>query len=279
MASSFIQETLPSTTHNLPMFHDGPPVHTHQLCAKCLHMQRGHQTKLSTCASCQVTLYCSKECQKAHWPAHKAECKASKAQRLAYAEKTGIPSALPDLVAWIKYYEAPLKNCAVAAMRLPENPHMERKAILCLILCYRDDTMLPVHQRFRVEEIGRRELDEMRAFPELQRSTPQFCARGEVEFGDNFYGCVRVGLHVAYGPHLYAPTAVVQQMIHFSIDKDLARANIVRQEWWLLLREYIKLGARMRFCCGRVPGMEDVCCCGGWVHDEEKRKAFLNVGK
>jgi hypothetical protein len=188
-------------------------------------------------------------------------------------------------------------------MRLPENPHMERKAILCLILCYRDDTTLPVHQRFRVEEIGRRELDEMRAFPELQSAMtsktvyPQFCARGEVEFGDNFYGCVRVGLHVAYGPHLYAPTAVVQQMIHFSIDKDLARANIVRQEWWLLLREYIKLGARMRFCCGRVPGMEDVCCCGGWVHDEEKRvrfrlpacpyanfltilqKAFLNVGK
>ncbi|KAJ7889549.1 hypothetical protein B0H14DRAFT_2336733, partial [Mycena olivaceomarginata] len=51
-------------------------------------------------------------------------------------------------------YEAPLKNCAVAAMRLPENPHMARKAILCLILCYPDDTTLPVHQRFRMEEIG-----------------------------------------------------------------------------------------------------------------------------
>ncbi|KAJ7760320.1 hypothetical protein B0H14DRAFT_2634219 [Mycena olivaceomarginata] len=125
----------------------------------------------------------------------------------------------------------------------------------------------------------------------------EFCARGKVQFGDNLYGCVRVGLHVAYGPHLYAPTAVVQQMIHFSINKDLARENIVLQERWLLLREYIKLGARMRLCCGRVASMEDVCCCGGWAHDEEKRvrfrlpacpsahfltilqKVFLNIGK
>ncbi|KAJ7890145.1 hypothetical protein B0H14DRAFT_2561418 [Mycena olivaceomarginata] len=160
-----------------------------------------------------------------------AECKASKANRLAYVEKTGIPSALPDLVAWIKYYEAPLKNCAVAAMRLPENPHMERKAILCLILCYLEDTMPLLHQRFRMEEIGLRELDEMRA-------------GGAV--GDDFEdGLPRV-------------LRAWQAMIHFSIDKDLARENIVRQEWWLLLSGYNKLGARMKLCCGRAASVEDV---------------------
>jgi hypothetical protein len=86
-------------------------------------------------------------------------------------------------------------------------------------------------------------------------------------------------------------------MIHFSIDKDLARENIVRQEWWLLLRGYNKLGARMKLCCGRAASVEDVCCCCGWAHDEEKRarfrlpaypsahfltilqKAFQNIGK
>jgi hypothetical protein len=68
-----------------------------------------------------------------------------------------------------------------------------------------------------MEEIGLRELDEMRAFPELQSAMAsktvylEFCARGKVECRDNFYGCVRMGLHVAYAPHLYAPTAMVEQ--------------------------------------------------------------------
>jgi hypothetical protein len=50
-----------------------------------------------------------------------------------------------------------------------------------------------------MEEIGLREFDEMRAFPELQLAMasktvyPEFCARGKVEFRDNFYGCDRVG--------------------------------------------------------------------------------------
>lgn len=50
-----------------------------------------------------------------------------------------MPSALPDLFAWMQYDEAPLKNCAVAAMELPKNPHMECKAILFLILHHLGD--------------------------------------------------------------------------------------------------------------------------------------------
>lgn len=30
---------------------------------------------LKTCSACKVTQYCSGECQKQHWPTHKAECK------------------------------------------------------------------------------------------------------------------------------------------------------------------------------------------------------------
>ncbi|KAJ7889550.1 hypothetical protein B0H14DRAFT_2433197 [Mycena olivaceomarginata] len=45
---------------------------------------------------------CTERMPVAHWPAHKAECKALKANRLAYVEKTGKTSAPPDLTAWIK---------------------------------------------------------------------------------------------------------------------------------------------------------------------------------
>lgn len=30
---------------------------------------------LKCCSVCKTTLYCSKECQEAHWPAHKRHCK------------------------------------------------------------------------------------------------------------------------------------------------------------------------------------------------------------
>lgn len=206
----------------------------------------------------------------ANWPAHKALCKSHKAQRLAIAKKSGIESAMPDLHAWMKYYDTPLKNCAIAAMRLPKNPHMERKEILHIQLHHKGDPTLPVHARFDIMQIGRRELAELPALSALHATVaryPENCERGKVELGDRFYGVVRIGFAVLFGPD-YA--TVTEEMKVFSIDKATARAKIVRQDWWMLLKEYVELGAKMKFCCGRLPGMDDICCCGGWVHDAEK---------
>jgi hypothetical protein len=37
-------------------------------------------TKLSVCASCNSVSYCCRDCQVAHWPEHKAQCKEIKAK-------------------------------------------------------------------------------------------------------------------------------------------------------------------------------------------------------
>ncbi|KAF7308148.1 hypothetical protein HMN09_00662500 [Mycena chlorophos] len=43
-------------------------------CARCMKAE-DDELKLKQCAKCQAVRYCSKECQKADWPAHKHACK------------------------------------------------------------------------------------------------------------------------------------------------------------------------------------------------------------
>lgn len=49
-------------------------------CAKCLNKQQG-KDKYKTCSICRQVNYCSKECQVAHWPTHKAGCKKGEDKR------------------------------------------------------------------------------------------------------------------------------------------------------------------------------------------------------
>ncbi|KAJ6608644.1 hypothetical protein B0H10DRAFT_1815351 [Mycena sp. CBHHK59/15] len=266
--------SITSTNHNLPPFHDGPTLHIHQKCANCLITQRTHGTRLFLCKSCGVDMYCSKECQVAHWPSHKQQCKYIKKERAIVAEKSKIPSAVADLQAWMTYYDTPLRNCAIACMRLPDpdSTHMERKAMFYLQLYHKGDPSLPVWDRFRVLSVGRRDLDDLVPLSTLRHSQGSYskaCERGKIELGSRFYGVIQIGISALFGPE-HSP-AVAERLKQFSIDKVTAHAKIVRQDWWILFREYVAVGAKTKFCCGKIPGMDDVCCCGGWVHDAEKR--------
>ncbi|KII84155.1 hypothetical protein PLICRDRAFT_57962 [Plicaturopsis crispa FD-325 SS-3] len=43
-------------------------------CAKCA--KEDSLSHLSQCSRCKSTTYCSKECQVAHWPSHKSQCRS-----------------------------------------------------------------------------------------------------------------------------------------------------------------------------------------------------------
>ncbi|KAK5731415.1 hypothetical protein LTR15_001355 [Elasticomyces elasticus] len=44
-------------------------------CGKCGQSEKNNGTKLLVCGKCKAMQYCSKECQRGHWQAHKRYCK------------------------------------------------------------------------------------------------------------------------------------------------------------------------------------------------------------
>lgn len=69
-ASSELQATVPVDITTLPL---NSPYAKHATCWSC----KGPCPARKKCANCETAYYCSKQCQRAHWPTHKAECKAT----------------------------------------------------------------------------------------------------------------------------------------------------------------------------------------------------------
>lgn len=53
----------------------------HQRCGGCLTYTTDPKKEFKRCAQCKGPAYCSKECQRKHWPAHKKVCEEMAAQR------------------------------------------------------------------------------------------------------------------------------------------------------------------------------------------------------
>ncbi|KAK7020099.1 hypothetical protein R3P38DRAFT_1240465 [Favolaschia claudopus] len=273
----------PNDDDRLPMFHDGLPSHVHPRCSHCLQVQRSYKTPLALCKACGMAMYCSKECQVSHWPSHKSDCKTHKAERLRLAQKTGSDTAFTDLAAWMRFHDATLKNCAIASMQLPSFSHMERKAVFCVYLRHEPgDLSQPPHKRFVIGTARRGNFpDDINPMSDLRGSLylryPQFCEEGRDEFGNNFYGVIRIGVFVVFGcDEEGVPDWITERYIHFSIDKETAKARRVARDVEGTLQEYVRRGERMRFCCGPIPGAKDVCCCGGLFDHSEFEKALWN---
>jgi hypothetical protein len=57
-------------------FRRDPSRSNKELCANCFLPEEAGQNNLLCCARCRRIKYCSKECQRAHWKAHKKSCQS-----------------------------------------------------------------------------------------------------------------------------------------------------------------------------------------------------------
>ncbi|KAJ7584145.1 hypothetical protein C8J56DRAFT_1054679 [Mycena floridula] len=247
-----------SSNTELELFHTGPVVHTHQKCNNCLVFRRCSTTaatgKLSQCAACKGVRYCSKECQKADWSKHKSYCTARVAERRDLATKTGIPSCMDDFYAWMEFYDAPLKNCAVAAFELRDNrdAHLDRDSMLSIVIEHKNDMNLPTYSAL------------IRCYShhsDATSTTASDLCSGNIYF--DFSG---------QSPALLSPV-----IKYLSFDKSVPAVRMIPNDCEVLFRAYVNRGEMMKFCCGKMD-IDGICCCGGWIHDEENQESFCKFG-
>ncbi|THU83659.1 hypothetical protein K435DRAFT_822915 [Dendrothele bispora CBS 962.96] len=187
----------------------------------------------------------SRECQRKDWPRHKPLCNTAKRDNERLSAASGLSQPLSDFHGWIDYYDTVLKNCATISSRFTFVTHTTWN-------------YLPVHQRFVVEKI-----DAMREAN---------AERGRIEFGNDYYGTRTYNVIATFKPGNFLGTTFCPKQ--FAIDKRTAKVGVVREDWWILFREYVSAGQKMKFCCGKlnIPGVtDDLCCCGGWTHDQGKK--------
>uniref|UniRef100_A0A0W0G9T7 Uncharacterized protein n=1 Tax=Moniliophthora roreri TaxID=221103 RepID=A0A0W0G9T7_MONRR len=185
------------------------------------------------------------------------------------ARNSGIPSALEDLWAWTEYYDAPLKNCAIALGWFRNKPHEERRSFLYMCICHEGQMNIPIQHRFDVVSVSRVSFEELPNMVQLCGMGPSGREKLEnmvrLEHGNDFYGVQSYVVQGEFNGYIFPWPK------QFSLDKNMARANVLRPQWWMLLRGYVSAGAKVKFCCGKLGGeFSDVCCCGGWTHDKHK---------
>ncbi|KAJ7661755.1 hypothetical protein B0H17DRAFT_1093865 [Mycena rosella] len=95
------------------------PAQPTEICENCTV----NRIDLRRCAGCSVVRYCSKECQKAHWKAHKPYC-VSNAELARQAAELGpdYSDSLTAIGKWCDAFSVPIGAASASALNLMNYP-------------------------------------------------------------------------------------------------------------------------------------------------------------
>ncbi|KAJ8088320.1 hypothetical protein PM082_022392 [Marasmius tenuissimus] len=185
--------------------------------------------KFPRCSGCCRVVYCSKERRKNDWPAHISACKEFKSKREYHAEGTGIATTLEDVWAWVGYYNAFLKNCAISSALLPLRSYAESKEFLCVTIMHTGQMDISVHPQFKVESVACEKVGNHKSIVDFCLGTYAKTERmGKIELKNNFFGVLSYVVLTVFNDTKGDPATVYSFSKQFSIDKRTAGANMLQ---------------------------------------------------
>ncbi|EIW85735.1 hypothetical protein CONPUDRAFT_135346 [Coniophora puteana RWD-64-598 SS2] len=121
-------------------------------CASCDGHQNHSSARLQRCAGCKRVMYCSTDCQRAHWPIHKKLCKlsAQMLQELSGLEPQAARSAA-EFDKWASLHRPAFVFAIHHALQLEANPDAHKSHGLYVELTAKPDRhKYPLHQRYNI---------------------------------------------------------------------------------------------------------------------------------
>ncbi|EIM91613.1 uncharacterized protein STEHIDRAFT_49706 [Stereum hirsutum FP-91666 SS1] len=113
-----------------------------RMCDQCGAIEQPAIKQFRLCGGCMTTNYCSQECQKIHWPSHKAICKHTVAQVAAMKQQPrsvdyGDQNLSKMLRKFTSFHQNLLQWCGFQALQLKRLPSNIRQNALLIELTYR----------------------------------------------------------------------------------------------------------------------------------------------
>ncbi|GJE89386.1 zinc finger MYND domain-containing protein [Phanerochaete sordida] len=117
---------------------------------QCQHCwkHKSHGVTFKRCSACQLEVYCSAECQRAAWPAHKAKC-ALNARAAAHSQ--GVADKQQAFRDFTSKHRPTLALCGAQSLDLPRSPRNAEDRFLCVLVRPRDGAQ-PAERRFVAED-------------------------------------------------------------------------------------------------------------------------------
>ncbi|KZV60127.1 hypothetical protein PENSPDRAFT_659758 [Peniophora sp. CONT] len=259
-------ETPPGLFHYV-----NPPVHTHPRCgyckkvSRCIDQGRDRWLKLTRCTRCNITQYCSKQCQLRGSERHAWECDVLQDMRRHAEASSGNAHAWTDFTQWLEFHKDSLEN-AVLAYLISLGSGSELRNLPVIAVAYINNHNLPVQRKFRYTRSGTEDADNTLDFPIAQLDDMAAWMKEWVPPLGNLLpdrGATYM-VEVDFGGKKRVPLYRVVQLTRAHLTATDVIPNL-QQKIPKLLSQQFSLGQRLKFCCGRVPEFS-TCCCGGWTH-------------
>jgi hypothetical protein len=128
-----------------PPTHTAPKQRGYRICDTCGAVENPSIQKFRYCGGCMTTQYCTPECQKSHWPSHKAICQHTAAQ-VSGAKQQATSAAYPDenLVKHLRKFTSTHSSllgwAGFQALQLKRLPANIRQNALLIELSYNSHT-------------------------------------------------------------------------------------------------------------------------------------------